>query len=186
MPSYESLASTRMLATHCAVCHRDLRDAVSVETGMGPECREKYGCHLDVAPEARAEANELIYLIADKRKGPSVEQAASRLRELGLTVLAEKLLRGMVKIRLERHGDTLRLFTPYDPTDVERLKRIPGRWFKDGANEYPYSSRNAVWAALRELYPGQRMLGPDWKIMEIKPLPGQESRPGDGFGDVSY
>ena len=41
--SYENAPATRMLATHCAACGRPLVDATSVETGMGPVCRERYG-----------------------------------------------------------------------------------------------------------------------------------------------
>ena len=51
--SYETAPATRMLATQCAVCARPLLDAVSVETGIGPHCRAKYGFNVEVAPELR-------------------------------------------------------------------------------------------------------------------------------------
>lgn len=41
--SIQNAAALSMLATHCAVCRRDLRDPVSVELGIGPDCRKKYG-----------------------------------------------------------------------------------------------------------------------------------------------
>lgn len=41
--NYETAPSTHLVATHCAVCHRALRDAVSVERGIGPDCAERYG-----------------------------------------------------------------------------------------------------------------------------------------------
>lgn len=41
--SYESAPSTAFIATHCACCSRPLRDAKSVEIGIGPVCRERYG-----------------------------------------------------------------------------------------------------------------------------------------------
>ncbi len=41
--SYENAPSTQMLATRCAICGRQLRDAKSIERGIGPECFEKYG-----------------------------------------------------------------------------------------------------------------------------------------------
>ncbi len=41
--SYENAPATRMLATHCACCSRALVDSVSVETGVGPECRKIHG-----------------------------------------------------------------------------------------------------------------------------------------------
>lgn len=40
--SYENAPSTILLATACACCGRALRDAISVETGVGPECRERF------------------------------------------------------------------------------------------------------------------------------------------------
>jgi len=41
--SYETAPATLMLATRCACCSRPLCDAISVETGVGPECRRKHG-----------------------------------------------------------------------------------------------------------------------------------------------
>ena len=41
--TYENAQSTILLATHCCACGRALRDAVSVEAGMGPDCRANHG-----------------------------------------------------------------------------------------------------------------------------------------------
>jgi hypothetical protein len=41
--SYENAPATEMLATHCAICSRPLLDAVSVEIGIGPVCRQRHG-----------------------------------------------------------------------------------------------------------------------------------------------
>lgn len=49
--SYEHAASTKLLATHCAYCGRPLRDADSVEMGMGPICRSRVGVNPDVASD---------------------------------------------------------------------------------------------------------------------------------------
>jgi gamma-glutamylaminecyclotransferase len=43
MNGYENAPATRLLATSCACCGRALLDAISVEAGIGPDCREKYG-----------------------------------------------------------------------------------------------------------------------------------------------
>lgn len=43
MTSYENAPSTTLLATHCALCGRPLRDADSVERGVGPDCADKHG-----------------------------------------------------------------------------------------------------------------------------------------------
>lgn len=48
---YEQAFSTKLLATHCAYCGRPLRDADSVENGMGPVCRARVGVNPDVAPD---------------------------------------------------------------------------------------------------------------------------------------
>lgn len=51
MTTYENAPATRILATHCACCGRALLDAVSVEAGIGPDCRAKYGYGMfDVDP----------------------------------------------------------------------------------------------------------------------------------------
>ena len=49
MSSYENAPSTRLLATNCGCCGRALRDAASVERGVGPDCAEKYGYGLAVS-----------------------------------------------------------------------------------------------------------------------------------------
>jgi hypothetical protein len=43
MSTYETAPATVALATRCICCGRPLLDAVSVETGVGPECRKKHG-----------------------------------------------------------------------------------------------------------------------------------------------
>lgn len=40
---YEDAPGTKLLAVSCAVCAHPLLDAVSVEAGIGPDCRAKYG-----------------------------------------------------------------------------------------------------------------------------------------------
>lgn len=49
--SYENAPQTKLLATDCAVCSRPLCDAKSVELGIGPECRKKYGFEMDCTEE---------------------------------------------------------------------------------------------------------------------------------------
>lgn len=43
MSDYTAAPATILLATQCACCARPLLDAVSVETGVGPDCRKKHG-----------------------------------------------------------------------------------------------------------------------------------------------
>jgi hypothetical protein len=90
--SHENAPATKLLATACACCGRDLVDAVSVETGIGPECRKKYAIDTDVSEAARQEANALVYSVAQKGIGIRKAQAAfERLAELGFVVLAERI-----------------------------------------------------------------------------------------------
>lgn len=61
--SYEN--ATKLLATHCAICARPLLDAISVELGIGPDCRKKYmGKAIGATEAARIEANQLVYKLA--------------------------------------------------------------------------------------------------------------------------
>ena len=41
--NYESAPATKLVATLCACCGKNLLDAESVEAGMGPVCRKKHG-----------------------------------------------------------------------------------------------------------------------------------------------
>lgn len=90
--SYENAPATKLLATACACCGRALVDAVSVETGIGPDCREKYGVHFDTTNEAHVEANALVFQVA--RKGMTAKDAQpifDRLAALGFNVLADRI-----------------------------------------------------------------------------------------------
>lgn len=92
--SYENAPATTLLATNCACCGRALVDAKSVEAGIGPDCREKYGVDVDVTEAAREEANRIIFQLA--RGGLSRKDAQpmfDRLNALGFVVLAERVAR---------------------------------------------------------------------------------------------
>ncbi len=44
--SHENSPACELVATHCCICNRPLTDALSVELGIGPVCREKHGFDL--------------------------------------------------------------------------------------------------------------------------------------------
>jgi hypothetical protein len=46
--SHDLATATRVLATNCCVCGRDLCDAKSVELGIGPVCRKRYFRDADI------------------------------------------------------------------------------------------------------------------------------------------
>lgn len=161
---YENAPQTQLLATHCAVCARPLVDSVSVETGMGPICREKYGYNVDVDPESRKRANRIVWEIAMARgQRPSVE-LLNELEELGFDRLAEKLSDSMVTIRVEQHpyANGYLISTPYNPDTVSAWRRVPGRrWMmEEKANYVPASSKHKAWAILKAYFAGHTGRGP--------------------------
>lgn len=95
---YEAARSTILLATHCLLCGRPLRDAKSVEIGIGPVCRNKAGYDADIGEIARKAANKLIYEAA--LPGISAEQrldCADQIEALGLQGVAEKIRKRFLK-----------------------------------------------------------------------------------------
>lgn len=92
MSTYENAPATKLLATNCACCGRALVDAKSVECGIGPDCREKYGVDVDVTEAAREEANQIVFQLA--KKGMTRAEARplfDRLNALGFVVLAARV-----------------------------------------------------------------------------------------------
>lgn len=131
---YENAPATKLVATFCACCSRPLVDALSVETGVGPECRKKHGfTQPDVAvdvvavvsalaatlpvdvymeltakaalsTEARACANVLVYRIACEQDGPLVAAYVAALDKLGFKKLAERIARRIGKVEVFEDG----------------------------------------------------------------------------------
>ena len=159
---YEDATSTKMLASHCAICGRPLRDALSVEAGIGPDCRDKWGYYIDCMPEAREEANRLVHQIAVRQDGPEVGAACGRLQELGFVKLAARVLERVASVRIIEEGSDLVVESAYSPEAVALLRKVPGRRW-DGerkVNVFPAGARLALWAALRAAYPGSIGSGP--------------------------
>ncbi|WNM70260.1 capsid decoration protein [Myxococcus phage Mx1] len=165
--SYENLKSTKVLATSCAVCNRPLRDAVSVEIGIGPDCREKYGYNEAISSENQEIANRLVYQLVDKKEGVSAIEACRQLKELGFIRLAEKIANRLVDIRIElsQDGASLKVSTPYTERGVASFREIPHRrWDKDqNANIVPNTTNGKkwLWYALKKAFSGQGGFGPE-------------------------
>jgi uncharacterized protein DUF6011 len=167
MSNYENAPATILLATHCAACARPLVDAVSVETGMGPDCRKKY-MKADVSPENREIANKIVHNIALALSSTSIDgrqvaaQMINTIRELGFAKLADKLTKAHVAVRVEAQGNELIVFTGYDERAVALSQAIPGRiWDKTvKANRFPASQKPAVWVMLKACFLGAPALGP--------------------------
>lgn len=171
---YEDAPATKMLATRCAVCRKELVDAKSVETGMGPDCRRKHGYEADVSEEARTEGNKLIYEIALHRDDdPELVIAhVNRLMELGYATLVKTLVARLAKVKISTTPDDhlhgpgrYAVKTPWIP-DYESanydMRRVRGtRW--DGQNKvrtFPQGEKARVFGVLREWYGGMIGIGP--------------------------
>lgn len=90
--SHDNAPATRLVATRCAVCGRSLVDAESVEAGIGPDCRQKYGFNIPVEPELRAIANKIVHDIAlGSYPGAEVDEPLRELRALGFDHLADRI-----------------------------------------------------------------------------------------------
>lgn len=188
--SYENAPATAMLATHCACCSRPLVDAVSVEAGVGPECRKKHGygeaqsdpewiaAHraLGLLPgfdvesivpgwgaDARRVCNVLVHRVAVEQDGSAVTTYVNAIAALGFTKLAERVARRLATVRIaqDEHGGLV-VKAPYDDRFVEEMRRVPGRrWDKAAkANWVPASSRVDLWCVLQRCFPGQTAIGP--------------------------
>ncbi len=140
---------------------------------MGPDCREKYMRSVAVDDAARVEANAIVYKIAAERtqagRGNTgiwrskVVEAVARLRSLGFTSLAERIL-GAVKpdVIVSYEADELVIQTPYNESFVAYVRGIPGRrWDSHAkANRFPVSAKREVWFALRNTLSGMLGNGP--------------------------
>ncbi len=92
--SHENAPATKLLATNCACCGRALVDAVSVETGIGPECRKRFSVDVVVDETARAEANVLVHSVAKRGvRRDECRKICEKLSALGFVVLAARIMK---------------------------------------------------------------------------------------------
>lgn len=168
---YENAPQTRLLATHCAVCRRPLCDAKSVELGIGPDCRRRFGFDVEVSEEARIRANRLVWEVAVDRRVVTVLGATTELRLLGFTKLADTLQTRTATVKVTEEDDRLVVEAPYSEESVALMRSLQGRRW-DGerkVNTFPAHLRAEVWQMLRRAYPGTIGIGPKGAF-EIKPL----------------
>lgn len=160
--SYEDAPATRMLATHCACCGRPLVDAVSVEAGMGPECRRRHFVGAPVDEATRKEANKLIYEIALKQDGFGIAEPLDKLRALGFDRLVKRIEQRAVPIHIEEREGRLIVKTPYRKDSLAAWRAIPGRiWDKEAkVNTVPAGQRHSLCSLLKRFYKGELAAGP--------------------------
>jgi hypothetical protein len=164
---YENAISTQLLDVQCALCGKGLRDAPSIEAGIGPDCAADNGVPHGLPHNVRDEANKLIHRIAINQTGIDVREMIERLHELGCTAAAERItqrLDGKAKklppVRVEfTPTDDLLLFSPYNAGAVSALRGVPGRrWDREfKVNKFPATKEvfDALCAVLLEHYEGK-------------------------------
>jgi hypothetical protein len=174
---YENAPATKMLATNCVCCGRALVDALSVQLGIGPECR--HGFDAGVADADREAANRLVFsaaIAAQQGRATVVVEIAKAVEKLGFPVLAEKMRarfvnvvaaperRADIFIEVEKDGKVYSVKTPYRRGAAEEFKSawrtIPGRRYYGGVNHIPVEQKPALWALLKQFFPGKWGKGP--------------------------
>lgn len=174
--SYENAPATKMLATECCICCRPLVDAKSVEIGIGPTCREKYGySELDgLSEDARIEANKLIYLCAanartfntgyEAGKPDVVVDSIRRLVELGAVRVATAILDRVadVKIAFDATAKRYAVKSTYSEIATNAFRAVNGRrWDKEKKlNTFPMEAKADLFNALSNAYPFSIGVGP--------------------------
>lgn len=174
MSDYTQAPATKMLATHCVCCGRPLVDSISVEMGIGPECRNHENGAIDAGMQKVC--NEYVFdaaIAAQEGRIEDVLKCADTIESIGLTNLADKVRRRFKQASVKKHNITIELRggyyvvrTPYRRGDAEAFKQawrgIPGRrWSgRDKANLVPVSQKAALWGLLREFFAGKFGNGP--------------------------
>lgn len=166
--SYENSPQCVMLATHCCVCGRPLVDAISVELGIGPDCRDYNNQGID--EDTQKAANVLTHRAAVAAEAgyiSTVLEIAEEIRQLGLPVLADRVASRFiaaerkVKVTVSTRNGMLIVKTPYRrgmaADFIEAWRAIPGRRWNglEQANLVPVESKRHLWALLTRFFPGQ-------------------------------
>ncbi len=168
---YENAPATKMLATHCACCSRPLVDAQSVETGVGPMCRQKHLVPDKVTGLARVEGNRLIHRIAKLQTGKEVTAAVARLKVLGFEHVVERINQRILRKRrpvVKIHYQSGRLFmkasVPHGLWNawLGAMRSIPEMRYESASagNSFPMSKKRSVYGLLCQYFPGQLGTGP--------------------------
>ena len=162
--SYEDAPATRMVATHCAICHRDLVDALSVEVGVGPVCRKRHLAELaalDEDDESRQAANKIIHAIAC-RQGEDNLARIKELFALGFPGVVTAIMRTIARVKIEEGDLGYLIKTPYCPDALTAWRRVPGRrWEKEKkANWVPKDAKQHAYALLLTYHEGEMAMGP--------------------------
>ena len=165
---YEDAKSTKLLATNCLACGRPLRDAVSVETGIGPLCREKYG-YSEGSDVNRDEANALIQRAAAIDNEEEIVAICKQLRDFGYSTLPDiieaRFVSILIRVDPQSDGTRLTVEAPYNvDANKDWYRLVPGSsWDKERKiRTIPNSpeAKKGLFNLLRRYYSGSRGSGP--------------------------
>jgi hypothetical protein len=187
--SYETAPSTALLATACALCGRPLRDAISVEAGVGPDCRKKYGyAEAQTAPDFTAalscvgsDGGRISESLADALSNGDARRAANILvhraaleqspylvaaiSALGFARLAEKLAERLEQtrnvVRVTREGEWFVVRAPFNAEFLDLVRLITNqRWDSKRQVRFVHETRReALWLAIQEAFPMTLVVG---------------------------
>ena len=171
MSDYTDSPACKMLNVRCVICGRLLVDAISIEAGLGPECRKENDG--GIGSEVRGEANKIVHqaaLAAGLGRISEVLEAANKVESMGLVVLAGKMRRRFknaerqADIEIVESNGYYKVVTPYRRKDskafINAWRKVPGRRWENGANVVPVESKTALWAVLRDFFGGNYAKGP--------------------------
>ncbi len=90
-------AVATLSSTNCALCARPLTDAVSIATGIGPDCRGLYGYDAAMAVLSNDDRVEVTFRIhaiaANKIEREELRNGLFKLNQLGFPMVAERIRR---------------------------------------------------------------------------------------------
>ena len=166
---YQDAPACKLIATHCCACGRPLLDAVSVENGIGPVCREKY-LPDGVSDENRDTANRVIRLcaiIAHRGKNPArLFSLCNYLDSMGYTEVARKIRRRFVSafpVQISVVNDLLEVRAPYDESANQSWFNERIRWEKARRARIcrlTPDNKQRVMRVLKKHYRGDAAFGP--------------------------
>ena len=152
--TYQTDPNTRRLATRCCICGKALRDAKSVEMGIGPTCRSRHGfadVYAALTERQRKNVNKLIHAAGVACEQDDIEtilKLADKIEKRGFDQVADKVRNRFVTLRIHRASveefgwesgrgefslgrdhNVVQVWTPYSPefNECRRRDRLRGR-----------------------------------------------------------
>lgn len=186
--SYENAPATTLVATRCACCSRPLVDAVSVEAGVGPECRRRHGYAEAQGPfkaerfskaleglatleeingwfvegGPRKAANVLVHRIACAPTAPETLRYLIAIEAAGFSTLANAVAKNLGAVVVNKVGGYYEVSAPYNETFRfgvwDREKKI---------RRCPVESRSLLWAAIVRSFPKGTLVRGERGLKEV-------------------